>query len=476
VTATLFEPACLVGGDDVRGQGTFAVHYPYTGDLIGAVPLLDRATVRRALDLAAAATVRLDRSERSSVLQRVADLIEADEDSLATLITQESGLALKDTRHEVGRAADVFRAASVEALRDDGLAFSGDVSPRGRARRAYTLREPVRLVAAITPFNHPLNQVAHKIAPAMAVGAPIVLKPSEKTPLAALWLARAALDAGYPADALAVVTGAREEVAGELLSHPAVEVVSFTGGVAVGRAIAERLGYRRAVLELGGNDPLLVLADADLHDAARLAVAGATANSGQRCTAVKRILAAGEIADALAEHVHAGAAALRVGDPLDEETDVGTLIDEDAAVVVERRVLDAVRDGARLLAGGERQGAQIVPPVLDAVPRETELVREETFGPAVPIVRVRDLDDAITVANGTAYGLSAGVVTNDLRAIVRCIRELRCGTVNVNEVPAYRSESMPFGGVKASGLGVKEGVVDAMHAFTTVKLYSLPWH
>jgi aldehyde dehydrogenase (NAD+) len=353
--------------------------------------------------------------------------------------------------------------------------FAGDVSPDGRRRRAFTTREPVRLVAAITPFNHPLNQVAHKLAPAIAAAAPIVLKPSEKTPLAALWLARAVLEAGYPAEALAVVTGDREAVLAEMLGHEAVEVVMFTGGVAVGEHIARTAGFRRTVLELGGNDPLLVLADADLDEAASLAVAGATRNSGQRCTAVKRILAELSIADELADRIAARAATLRVGDPLHPATDVGTLIDEEAAERVERRVVAAVADGARLLDGGERTGAQIVPPVLDRVDPDSELVREETFGPAVPIVRVAGLDEALAVANGTRYGLSAGVVSNDLAAITRCIHELRCGTVNVREVPGWRTEQTPFGGVKASGLGAKEGVVEAIRAVTNVKLATFPW-
>jgi phosphonoacetaldehyde dehydrogenase len=350
-----------------------------------------------------------------------------------------------------------------------------DVSPHGRARRAYTLREPVRLVAAITPFNHPLNQVAHKLAPAIAAGAPIVLKPSEKTPLAALWLEQAIHEAGYPQEALAIVTGDREEILEEMLRHEAVEVVSFTGGVAVGQMVAERLGYRRAVLELGGNDPLLVLRDADVERAADLAVSGATKNSGQRCTAVKRIIVEEPIADALAEAVVERSRRLRVGDPLEESTELGTLIDQTAAETVETRVRTAAADGARLLAGGSRHGAQIEPPVLDHVRPDHELVREETFGPAIPLIRVRDLDEALTVANGTRYGLSAGIVSNNLGAITRCIRELRCGSVNVDEVPGFRTEATPFGGIKASGLGVKEGVVEAMRGMTTVKLFSLPW-
>ena len=311
-------------------------------------------------------------------------------------------------------------------------------------------------MAAVTPFNHPLNQVAHKLAPAIAAGAPIVLKPSEKTPLAALWLARAIIDAGYPPDALAVVTCDPRLFLDEALAHEAVEVVAFTGSVQVGLEIANRVGFRRTVLELGGNDPLIVLRDADLDEAATLAVAGATRNSGQRCTAVKRILAEKAIADDLAAMIAARTRQLRVGDPLDPATG-SRHVDRR-----ERRTRGRAthrRSGRRrrvAVTGGDRTGAQIVPPVLDHVDAASELVREETFGPAVPIVRVDDLDDAIRVANSTRFGLSAGVVSNDLDAVTRCIKELRCGSVNVREVPGFRTEQTPFGGVKASGLGVKE--------------------
>jgi phosphonoacetaldehyde dehydrogenase len=468
-------PPCLVGGEALLGAQSLPVEYPYTGEVIGAAPLLGRDEVHRSLDLAAASRVALDRYERAQILERVAGSLAADREALAHLITLESGLCLADTRHEVTRAEDVFRAAAAAALHDDGRAYAGDVAANRRARRGYTLREPVRLIAAITPFNHPLNQVAHKVAPAVAAGAPLVLKPSEKTPLAGLWLASAVLDAGYPADALSVVTAPKELVLDAFLDHDHVEVLAFTGGADVGWMIAGRLGFRRAVLELGGNDPLLVLADADLDRASELAVRGATANSGQRCTAVKRIVAEHSVADDLAERICRRVGGLVVGDPFAEETDVGTLIDEPAAELVEHRVLAAVGEGARLLAGGDRRGAQLVPPVLGDVRPDSEIVREETFGPAVPIIRVRDLDEMLKVANGTRYGLSAGVVSNDLAAITRCIRELRCGTVNVGEVPGYRTELTPFGGVKDSGLGVKEGVLGAIEAYTTVKLFTVPW-
>jgi aldehyde dehydrogenase (NAD+) len=302
-----------------------------------------------------------------------------------------------------------------------------------------------------------------------------VLKPSERTPLAGLWLGRTIVECGYPEDATAVVTTDPLRFLDLAVSTDAVEVITFTGSVPVGLEIAQRAGYRRTVLELGGNDPLIVLQDADLDEAVELAATGATRNSGQRCTAVKRIVCDHSVARVLTDKLDDRLERLRTGDPFDELTDVGTLIDEAAAITVERRVAAAVADGAALVRGGERTGAQIRPPLLAFVKPESELVREETFGPAVPVIEVNGLDEAIAVANGTPYGLSAGVVSNHLPSILRCVRDLRCGTVNVREVPGYRTEQTPFGGVKASGLGVKEGVVEAMRAMSNVKLVTMPW-
>jgi aldehyde dehydrogenase (NAD+) len=451
-----------------------AVENPYTGEVVGEAPVSGAAEVTAMCDRAPARP-ELPRHERARILFAVADRIQDDRDDLARLITSESGLCLKDTTHEVGRACDVFRFAAMEALRDDGEAFAGDVSERGRPRRAHTLRVPVALVAGITPFNHPLNQVAHKVAPALAIGAPIVLKPSERTPLTALRLFELLADAGAPPETAQIVCGDPAEILAAFLAHPAVELISFTGGVDVGKAIAHRLGYRRAVLELGGNDPLIVLGDADLDEAARLAVQGAFANSGQRCTAVKRIIVVDEVADELAARVVERARDLSCGDPLDPQTDIGTVIDAAAAAEIARRVRDAVGHGARLLHGGDRDGAMLVPAVLDDVPADAELVARETFGPVAPIIRVRDLDEAIAAANGTRYALSSGVCTFDWRAISRCIQELRAGTVNVREVPGWRTELTPFGGIGDSGLGVKEGVRETMRAMSFTKLYTLPW-
>lgn len=448
---------------------------PWKGEQVGEAAITGPAELASLLDGAAGGGRLLPRHERSRILFAVAERIAQERSELARLISLESGLSLKDTAHEVNRALDVFRFAAMEALRDDGETYAGDISEQGRDRRAHTLRVPVALVAGITPFNHPLNQVAHKLAPALAVGAPIVIKPSERTPLSALRLFELLADAGAPAEAAQAVCGDPAEILNALLAHPSVELVSFTGGVAVGKMIADRLGYRRAVLELGGNDPLIVLADADLDEASRLAVSGAFANSGQRCTAVKRIIADQQIADELAERIAIGARALRCGDPLDPATDVGTVIDETAAVQISERISAAVNSGAQLLCGGERDGALLRPAVLDHVPAWAELVATETFGPVAPIIRVSGLDEAIAVANSTPYALSSGVCTFDWRAIARCVQELRAGTVNIREVPGWRTELTPFGGVGDSGLGVKEGVCEAMRAMSFTKLYTLPW-
>jgi putative phosphonoacetaldehyde dehydrogenase len=454
---------------------TLSVSSPYGGEVVGEVPLAGLAEIEAMLAAGAAYQNELSRHERSQILFGVSDGLEADAEQLSELISRESGLSLKDTRHELKRAGDVFRFAAMETLRDDGESFAGDVSANGRDRRAHTLRMPLRLAGAITPFNHPINQVAHKLAPAIAAGTPIVLKPSEKTPLSAFALLDVIRRAGLPEAAAQIVCGEPALVLDAFLADPAVDVVTFTGGVAVGKLIADRLGYRRAVLELGGNDPLIVLDDADLDEAAALAVSGAFSNSGQRCTAVKRIIVDERVADDLAARLVARAAKLRVGDPLDPATDIGTVIDEHAAITIERRVRDAVAAGAQLLHGGQREGAQLTPAVLDHVRPEMELVAKETFGPVAPIIRVSGLDEAITTANGTPFALSCGVCTFDWRAISRCVREVRAGTVNVREVPGWRTEVTPFGGIGDSGLGVKEGVREAIKAMTFTKLYTLPW-
>src|SRR5437867_922190 len=363
------------------------VRNPFTRALVGSVPKASAEQVAHALDAARAYKPALSRHERAAILDKAAQLVRERAPELAALITAESGLSLKDSTYETGRVADVLGFGASEALKDDGQTFSCDITPHGRRRRVHTLREPLLgVITAITPFNHPMNQVAHKVVPAVASNNRMVLKPSEKVPLSALRFAELLYEAGLPRAMLTVVTGDPREIADVLITHPAVDLVTFTGGVAM-----------------------------------------------------------------------------------------GTVIDETAARLFEARVNEAVAQGARLLVGNRRDGALYSPTVLDRVRPEMTLVREETFGPVSPILTFANIDEAIALANGTAYGLSSSVCTQRWDHIARFVQELQVGTVNVREVPGYRLELTPFGGIKDSGLGYKEGVQEAMKSFTNLKTYSLPW-
>jgi putative phosphonoacetaldehyde dehydrogenase len=474
-TPAIRHESLRIAGRKVEGEGRIEVYNPYDNSLVGTVPRARREQVAEAFAIAAGYRSKLTRYDRQKILMRTAELLVQRKDEMSDLITAESGLCKKDSLYEVGRAYDVFHLSGQLAIQDDSETFACDITPHGKARRIHTLRQPLRAISAITPFNHPLNMVAHKIAPSIATNNRMVLKPTELTPLTALALADVLYEAGLPPEMLSVVTGRPEDIGDEMIVNPNIDLVTFTGSVRTGKYIASKAGYRRVVLELGGNDPLIVMEDADLDKAAELAVQGATKNSGQRCTAVKRILVVERIADAFAELVAAKAKKLKCGDPMDPDTDVGTVITEQAATSFQRRVTDAVEHGARLLHGNNRQGALFPPTVVDYVPFDCELVREETFGPAIPIIRVKDIEDAIRVANSTAFGLSSGVCTLRYDYIQRFIEALDVGTVNIWEVPGYRIEMSPFGGIKDSGLGYKEGVKEAMKSFTNVKTYSLPW-
>jgi aldehyde dehydrogenase (NAD+) len=465
-----------IAGEKVASERVIEVRHPYTQALAGTVPKASRTHVRRALQIARGYHATLTRHERYQILMRAGATVTAQQDSLARLITLESGLCLKDSRHEVGRASDVLLFAANQALVDDGSVFSCDLTAHGKSRKVYTLREPLLgVITAITPFNHPLGQVIHKVAPAIATNNRLVLKPSEKTPLTALALADILYAAGLPPPMLSVVTGEPAELADELLSSPEVDLVTFTGGVAIGKSIAAKAVYKRQVLELGGNDPLIVMEDADVEEAAALAAAGSYRNSGQRCTAVKRMLVHEAVAERFVELLVEKSRAIVYGDPMDARTDMGTVIDEAAARSFEEKVNDAVRRGARLLYGNIRKGALYSPTVLDGVSPDMPVVKSETFGPVSPVIRFGSIEEAIRISNSTDYGLSAGVCTNRLDYITRFVSELNVGSVNVREVPGYRLELTPFGGIKDSGLGIKEGVQEAMKSFTNVKTYSLPW-
>ena len=470
--------AMRIAGKRISTDEMIEVRNPYDNALVGTVPMARPEHVREAFAKARAFKPKLSRYERQQILLKTAEILASRREEFARLISAEAGLCWKDAIYESTRAYDVWSFAGQLAIRDDGEQFSCDISPNGKARKIFTTRMPLLgVISAITPFNHPLNMVSHKLAPAIATNNRVVLKPTELTPLTALALADVLYEAGLPPEMLSVVTGNPRTMGDAMITDPDCDLITFTGSVRVGKYIAEKAGYRRLVLELGGNDPLIVMEDADLDKAAELAVQGATKNSGQRCTAVKRIIVVEVVADTFAKLVVEKARKLKCGDPSDPTVDVGTVIHEGAAKLFEARVKAAVEQGAEVLHGAQREGALFPPTVVDRVPYLAELVHEETFGPVIPLIRVpNNIDEVIRISNSTAYGLSSGVCTNRLDYITRFIAELDVGTVNVWEVPGYRIEMSPFGGIKDSGLGYKEGVWEAMKSFTNVRTYSLPWH
>lgn len=464
-----------LAGQAVTTDAWIDVFNPWNNEQIGRVACINGEQLDAVIQTHLVRQEPLTRYERSRILNKTRDLLEANREELAQLITSEAGLCLKETRYEVGRACDVFAFAAMEALRDDGQTFSCDISPTGKARKIFTLREPLSLIAAITPFNHPLNQVAHKLAPAIAAGAPIILKPSEKTPLTAVRLVELLYEAGLPGHLLSCIHGSLDVVTRPLIRDERIDLVTFTGSAKVGKEIAATAGYKKTCLELGGHSPLIVLDDADLDLAAKLACEGSFRNSGQRCTAVRRILVHEAVLADFTKRFLDLAKTYTCGDPTNEATVVGTVIDEAAAKSLEAAIHDAIARGAKLLQGGSRQGALLQPTILADVPRDSTLGTSECFGPIAPIFAVRDLDDAITYTNATPYGLSSGIVTRSMDSAIKAVKGIKAGTINVNEIPGYRLELSPFGGVKDSGLGIKEGVIEAIKFMTTVKTFSLPW-
>ena len=468
-----------IAGKKIDAEKVIEVEYPYTGEVIGTVPAGNAEHAKKAFDIAANFKPKLTRYERQKILQKTAEELVKRKEVISDIITYELGISKQDSLYEVGRAFDVFSLTSQLCIYDDGEIFSCDLTPHGKARKIFTIREPLNAISAITPFNHPLNMVAHKIAPSIATNNCTVCKQTELTPMTVMALADILYEAGLPPEMFSVVTGWPQDIGLEMIQNANIDLITFTGSVSVGKYIAEQSGYKRTVLELGGNDPLIILNDLnddDLNNAAELAVTGATKNSGQRCTAVKRILCQNKVADKFVQMILDKAKKINFGDPMNMNTDLGTVINAQAAELFDKRVSVAADEGAKILFHPGLQGALLPPIVLDNVNPTSELVLEETFGPVIPIIRVPDEDDeVIKISNSTAFGLSSGVCTNNFMRAKKYIKSLNVGTVNIWEVPGYRIEMSPFGGIKDSGLGYKEGAIEAMKSFTNIKTFSLPW-
>lgn len=463
----------LLNGEWLNLDRTMEVRDPQDGSLIDTVPMASASDMLAAIDAAVAGAQRarcLPAHQRMAILNRASDFIGAHHEDYARTIAREGIKTIREARKEVTRCIDTLRISAEEARRLAGETISFDQRPGSEHRLGYFVREPVGIVGAITPFNDPLNLVAHKVGPALAAGNAIIVKPDSKTPLSALKLAEALMSSGLlPRGVLQVVTGKGSEIGDVLVRDPRVRMISFTGGLEVGQDLAGKAGLKKIGMELGSNAPVIVMPDADLDLAVEANVSGAFWAAGQNCLHVQRLLVHDAIYEPFVARFIARTAAYRVGDKLDEQTDMGCLINEAAARRVEQMVDEALAAGASLLIGGRRSGMYYAPTLLENVPAACSLARDEVYGPVTILYRFRTLDEAIAVANDVDYGLQAGIFTRDLQTAFRAAAELHVGGVMVNESTDFRIDAMPFGGVKGSGLG-REGVKFAVQEMTEPKV------
>jgi len=407
--------------------------------------------------------------KRAEILERTSHLIDDHAEEIARLIALEGGKPLKDARVEAKRGVSTFRWASEEAKRTAGELIEMDADPVGENRFGWTIREPRGVIAAISPFNFPLNLVAHKVAPALAGANVVVLKPASSTPLTALRLAEFLAQAGLPGGVLQVVVGPGRTLGTALVKDERVNMVTFTGSPPVGRQIASDAGMKMVTLELGNNSATIVEADADLELAVQRIVAGGFSNSGQTCISVQRVVVNEQVYDRFLPALVASVEALRVGDPLDETTDVAALIDEHEAERVKAWVREAVDQGATVAAGGLDADGNLRPTVLTDVVRDMKVCAGEIFGPVLAVIKAADICQAIEVSNDSDYGLQAGIFTRDLNKALYAARHLEVGGVMINEVPTFRVDHMPYGGIKNSGMG-REGLKYAIREMTELKM------
>lgn len=462
----------FLGGKWVEGKELIHVYDPQDNSLISTVPKATKEDMLQAIKLAEEGmkvAANMSVHERIFILNKVADYIMKHHDLYANTIASEGSKTIREARVEVSRCINTLRISAEEARRINGETITFDQMPGHENRVGYTYLFPVGIIAAITPFNDPLNLVAHKVGPAIASGNAIIVKPSSLTPLSALLLAKAFEEAGLPPKILSVITGSGGEIGDILVTHPSIRMVSFTGGLKTGERIAKKIGIKKLSMELGSNSPVIVLDDANINKTVESCVSGAFWAVGQNCLGVQRIFVVETVFDEFLEKFVERTKQYKVGDKKDEQTDMGPLIHEKEALRIEQIVNDAKQDGAKLLTGGKRDGAFYMPTVLTDVPLHSKVAQEEVFGPVVSIFPVRSLEEAIEKANSVNYGLQAGIFTQNLDIAFQAIHQLEVGGVMINESSDYRIDSMPFGGVKGSGIG-REGVKYAIKEMTEPKV------
>ncbi len=470
MATTVADRKLFVAGEWVETGDWVEVRSPYSGEPVARVAKAGAAETTRAVDAAEQALLEpLPAHRRAEILVKVVAGIARRHDEIARQISDEAGKPLKAARVETSRAMSTYTFAAVEARKLAGEVVPMDAAQAGEGKLAFTLRRPIGIVGAISPFNFPLNLVAHKLAPALAAGCPVVLKPASQTPLSALLLAELEEEAGLPAGWLSVVVGPSSEIGDVLVEDDRIKAITFTGSGPVGWGIKERAAKKRVNLELGNATPVIITADADVDAAATAMAAHAFSFAGQSCISVQRIYVERDAYDRFVEAFLPRVEALKVGDPADEETDVGPVIDEDAKERILEWIAEARDAGAEILSGGEEHDGLIGPTVIGNASPELKVSCEEVFGPVVTVNAVGSLDEAIELANSTRFGLQAGIFTSRLDSAMRAAQELEFGGVIVNEAPTFRSDQMPYGGVKDSG-NTREGPAYAVREFTEERL------
>ncbi len=464
----------LIGGKHISSEDLVDVVNPYNDDVIDTVPIAHRQTADLAIveaNNAKSSLQEMSAFKVSNKLFNVCDKLRENREDFAELLTLEVGKPINESLVELDRSIETLKLAAEEAKRIYGESVPLDAGLNGKGFFAFTQKVPLGVVAAITPFNYPLNLTIHKIAPAIACKNTVIIKPPTEAPLTVMKFAEL-LNDEFPDGVVNTITGYGSEVGDYLVTSADVNKISFTGSVTTGLMISQKAGMKKVTLELGGNDPLVVLKDANIDNAVKGVINGAFLNAGQVCMGVKRIIVDNEIADEFCEKLVFKTEKLIMGNPLDKTTTLGTLINEKAAIQVEEAVNNAVDVGAKILTGGKRDGAFYQATVIDNVTPDMDLVINETFGPVAPIIRVDGVDDAIKVANDTEYGLQAGVFTESYSSAMKCANEIEAGTVFVNKQSTFRTDNMPFGGFKNSGVG-KEGIKYAVEEMTKTKLIGL---
>jgi acyl-CoA reductase-like NAD-dependent aldehyde dehydrogenase len=462
--------ALTIAGEAVTTPDTRIVRSPWDGLAIAAVPVAGADETRAAVDAAAdAMRTPLAAHERAEILDRAAAIIRERREELALLLAREIGKPLKQALVEVDRCVQTITFSAIEARTLAGRGIPLDAHPAGVGRRGHTIRVPIGVVGAITPFNFPLNLAAHKVAPAIAAGCGVVLKPAAVAPLAAIELVDILHEAELPPGWLSVVTGPAGEIGDVLVEDERVRLITFTGSAEVGWDLAARAPRKAVKLELGNSTPLVVCADADLDGAAEAAALSGNGFAGQSCISVQRILVDGSIHDDFAARLVAAVEELKVGDPQEPDTDVGPLVDDSARERVGEWIDEAAASGAERLAGGTAEHDHLRPTVLDDVPTDARAWRQEIFGPVLGLRRFETLDEAIELANDTEYGLQAGIFTRELATAITASERLKFGGVTINEAPTFRVDQMPYGGVKASG-NTREGPHDAVREMTEERM------